>query len=481
MPTRNAYVILIAIVVSLFCHQAFRTVKSASVVGQAIDLINRDYYRDVDEKELLDAAMVGVVSGLDPFSEYLTVDKYQDLQDDMKQEFAGIGILVDQPAENEPVRVVTPLVGSPALEAGLMPNDLIVAVDRSDVSTSKLDEVSEKLRGEPGSTVEVVVRRGDDEKEVKVQRARIAMESVVGDYRDEQNNWVFRLQSHPEIAYVRVKKFGEKTVSELQTIFQQLDSSCEGLVLDLRDNGGGLLDAACIICDMFLEKGDIVSTRLRGGKVDEMVRATPGTEVPADLPMAILINSSSASASEIVAACLQDDDRALIVGSRSFGKGTVQQVIPLEYGRSALRLTIARYFRPSGVNIHREKEFKDEDIWGVTPNDGFEMPLTDDEIITLGTRWRDASFPFLTTMLQERDQAQPDGASGDNSQTNAENDGSGDTESGEVTEADLEDVATDPENTDAEVEARKLRDAKKAPELNYDPHLRAAVIEMLGL
>ena len=208
MPTRNTYVVLIAIVVSLFCHQVFRTVKSASVVGQAIDLINRDYYREVNEKELLDAAMVGVVSGLDPFSEYLTVDKYQDLQDDMKQEFAGIGILVDQPEENQPVRVVTPLVGSPALQAGLMPNDFIIAVDQSDVSASNLDEVSEKLRGEAGSTVEVVVRRGDDEKEVQVQRARIAMESVVGDYRDEQNHWVFRLQSHPEIAYVRVKKFG---------------------------------------------------------------------------------------------------------------------------------------------------------------------------------------------------------------------------------------------------------------------------------
>lgn len=463
MPTRNAYVVLIAIVVSLFCHQVFRTVKSASVVGQAIDLINRDYYREVNEKELLDAAMVGVVSGLDPFSEYLTVDKYQDLQDDMKQEFAGIGILVDQPEENQPVRVVTPLVGSPALQAGLMPNDFIIAVDQSDVSASNLDEVSEKLRGEAGSTVEVVVRRGDDEKEVQVQRARIAMESVVGDYRDEQNHWVFRLQSHPEIAYVRVKKFGEKTVSELQTIFQQLDSSCEGLVLDLRDNGGGLLDSACVICDMFLEKGDIVSTRDRSGNVDEMVRATPGTEVPADLPMAILINQNSASASEIVAACLQDHQRALIVGSRSFGKGTVQQVIPLEYGRSALRLTIARYFRPSGVNIHREKEFKDDDIWGVTPSEGFEIPLTDEEIIILGTRWRDASFPFLTTMLQESDPPNQEAPSDGSSPSNAE------------------DTAEESDQQVAEPDLRKLSDSKKAPELDYDPHLRAAVIEMLGL
>lgn len=395
MPPRNFNLILFAVVTSILCHITYRNARTASIVGEAIDLVEQHYVDPVERDQLLTAAMRGIVNSLDEHSSFFAVDAYSSFQDSMHQEFAGIGIYVDQPDPSEPVRVVTPLVGSPALEAGLLPNDLIVSVDGMDVSSMELPLVSARLKGTPGTSVSLGVLRGEETVSMTVQRATIELESIVGDHRDADNRWVYRLDSDPSVAYIRVKSFGEKTVHELEAVLKELDNDFAALVLDLRGNGGGLLYAARDVCDMFLSSGQIVSTRVRDGTIEESYAATPGTVVNLAKPMAVLIDRDSASASEIVAACLQDNRRATVVGTRSYGKGTVQEIIPLQYGRSALRLTVARYYRPNNKNIHRAADATEQDEWGVTPDPGFVIPMDDEALIQLAIRWREASFPML--------------------------------------------------------------------------------------
>ncbi|EKK03123.1 Peptidase S41A [Rhodopirellula baltica SH28] len=367
------------------------------MVGEAIEMIDRYYVEPVDRRELLTSAMAGMTSTLDQHSEYIPPVSYQAFQDTIQQEFAGIGIYVDQPVEGEPVRVITPLVGSPALRAGLMPGDAILEVDGEYVGDMDIRSVSERLRGPIATTVQLLVERGEEKLEVKVQRDTIQLESVIGDYRNGGNEWVYRLKQHPDIVYVRMTSFGDKTVSELRSVLSRLmpKPDVSGFVLDLRGNGGGLLTAAVDVCDMFLSSGRIVSTKTRGGVVEDEVSATAGTLVPPDMPVAILIDEHSASASEIVAAALQDHGRATIVGTRSYGKGTVQNILPLEYGRSALRLTVAKYYRPSDQNIHRGVDDTEEDVWGVSPDPGMDVKIAEDDIRQLARFWEEASYPSL--------------------------------------------------------------------------------------
>ena len=298
--------------------------------------------------------------------------------------------------------MITPLVGSPALKAGMLPGDKIVVVDGQDVRTLSLEDVSKRLRGPVDTTVRLVVARQEDEKvSMTVRRQTIELESVIGDHRDDRNQWVFRLKDDPTIAYMRLTGFGEKTAEELRQVLQDLDKDVSGLVLDLRGNSGGLLYAAVDVSNMFIERGRIVSTRVRGNVVEETFDAEPGTLVDAKLPVAVLIDGNSASASEIVAACLQDNGRAVIVGTRSYGKGTVQNILPLQYGRSALRLTVARYYRPNDKNIHRMPEATEDDEWGVSPDEGYEVPVDEQTLQDLMLRWRVASYPMLASVPAE--------------------------------------------------------------------------------
>ena len=358
--------------------------------------------------------MDGLTGSLDQHSSFIPGDAYDSFQDSINQEFAGIGIFVEQPEKGKPVRVITPLVGSPALEKGVLPNDQIVRVDAVDVTTMDLKAVSDRLKGPIGTTVNIQVRRAVDSNEnepqttdadstaetklvsMTIPRKTIALESVIGDHRSEDNKWVYRLESDPDIAYIRLTSFGEKTVRELQQVLTNLNNEFEALVLDLRGNSGGLLYAARDVSDMFIDKGRIVSTKTRGGVLEEVYDAQPGTLVAPNKLLTVLIDGGSASASEIVAACLQDSKRAVVVGTRSYGKGTVQNILPLQYGRSALRLTVARYYRPSDKNIHRSKDDTEEDEWGVKPDEGFQVTVDDETLIKLGQRWREASYPLLS-------------------------------------------------------------------------------------
>ena len=395
MLPRNLTIIAVALVVCTACHLMHRRTRVAATVGEAMEMIDRYYVEPVDDRALLISAMNGLTSTLDENSEFIPPRNYQEFQDSIQQEFAGIGIYVNQPAEGEPVRVITPLVGSPALAAGVLPGDRIIRVDEEDVSSMPIRDVSDRLRGPIGTTVKLQLKRGEEEVSTSVVRDRIQIESVIGDHRDEDNRWVYRLQDQPNVAYLSMRSFGDKTVDELAKALRDLDNDFDAIVLDLRGNGGGLLTAAVDVADMFLNKGRIVSTKTRGGQIEEIADATPGTLVDPSKPMAILVDHDSASASEIVSAALQDHERAIIGGTRSFGKGTVQNIMPLEFGRSALKLTVAKYYRPSDRNIHRSKDAKEEDEWGVTPDNGL---LVEMDLPTLGRMMilrQESSYPSL--------------------------------------------------------------------------------------
>lgn len=403
MPPKHLNFFLICGLVSFLCYTTYRLVRPVAVVADAVQLIDRFYVEPVDTNELVTAAMKGITNELDPNTDFITSQDYEQLQDSINQEFAGIGILIEQPGGEGPIRVITPLVGSPALEAGFRPDDRIVAVAGVDVTDTELREVSQLLRGPIETEVAVTVRRDEEMETLTVRRDTIRMESVIGDYRSDQDRWVYRLADDKRIAYVRLTTFGDKTVGELERVFADLDDRFTGLILDVRGNAGGLLETAIGVCDMFIEDGRIVSTKTRGGVLAAVSDATPGVLVDPRRPMVVLIDGNSASASEIVAACLQDHGRAVVVGSRSYGKGTVQDILPLQSGRSALRLTVAHYYRPSDHNIHRTSDAKPTDEWGVIPNEGMIVAVDETQSLQIYTRMQRASFPHLDIPIADSD------------------------------------------------------------------------------
>ena len=315
------------------------TYRQLTLFGDVFQRVREDYVEEVSDQDLVEAAINGMLTSLDPHSAYLPDDNFQKMQVQTRGKFGGLGIEVTM--ENGFVKVVSPIDDTPADKAGILPEDLIISVDGESIVGLTLNDAVEKLRGPIGSNVKISVQRAQDEPfEVNIIRDEIKIRSV-------------RSRLYETIGYIRITTFSEQTSPGLQKAMDDLQAETAegltGLVLDLRNNPGGLLSEAIRVSDAFLEKGEIVSTRGRGENDIQHAYARPG-DISDGLPLVVLINSGSASASEIVAGALKDHRRAIVMGTRSFGKGSVQTITPMP-GHGAMRLTTALYFTPSGVSI----------------------------------------------------------------------------------------------------------------------------------
>lgn len=306
-----------------------------------LDAIKQDYVEPVKDRDLLENAIRGMLSNLDPHSAFLDAETFQDLQVGTSGEFGGLGIEVGQ--EDGFIKVITPIDDTPAQRAGIRPGDLIIRLDETSVKGMALSDAIQRMRGKPNTPITLTVIREGSRKPLKFKLMRevIQVKSVKS-----------RLLE-PGFAYLRITQFQAKTAQnlqqELQALERQNQAPLKGLVLDLRNNPGGVLNGAVDVVDDFLEEGVIVETKGRSNGSDQSFKATPG-DLLKNAPMVVLVNGGSASASEIVAGALQDHQRALILGERTFGKGSVQTILPLGNG-TAVKLTTARYYTPKGRSI----------------------------------------------------------------------------------------------------------------------------------
>jgi len=350
-----------------------KTYRMLTMFGDVLDTVERQYVTEVDDTKLIHAALDGMLTSLDPHSGYLDPENFDDMRDQTRGEYGGLGLEIT--TEDGVVKVISPMDGTPAATAGVKPGDYITAVNGESVLGLSVNDAVKQMRGKPGETVTLTIaREKSDPFDVKIVREVIkpktAVARIEGDY-----------------GYLRISGFNEKTTDEAEAAWAKIKAekpNMKGLILDLRNNPGGLLDQAVSISDLFLENGEIVSQRGRDPRDVERYNARPG-DITGGLPMVVLINSGSASAAEIVAGALQDRKRAELVGLTSFGKGSVQTVIPLRGGvDGALKLTTARYYTPSGRSIQKT---------GITPD--LEVASTRDEAQAIANRayqFSEASF-----------------------------------------------------------------------------------------
>jgi carboxyl-terminal processing protease len=315
------------------------TYRLLNLFGDVFERVRSDYVEHATDKKLVEAAISGMLTSLDPHSGYLNSDSYREMQVQTRGEFGGLGIEVTM--ENGLVKVVSPIDETPAAQAGLEPGDFLTHLDGEPVLGLTLPEAVEKMRGRVGSKINLTVRReGREPFDVSITRDVIRIKSV-------------RARMEGKVGYVRISSFNEQTqealVQAVDDLKREAGLELQGIVLDLRNNPGGLLSQAVGVTDAFLDKGEIVSTRSRRSEETQRFNARAG-DIANDLPIVVLINGGSASASEIVAGALQDHRRAIVLGTKSFGKGSVQTIIPLT-GYGAIRLTTARYYTPSGRSI----------------------------------------------------------------------------------------------------------------------------------
>ena len=326
------------------------TYRQLSLFGDVFERVRSDYVEKPDDSKLVESAINGMLAGLDPHSSYMDAKSFRDMQVQTRGEFGGLGIEVTM--EEGLVKVVAPIDETPAAKAGVMANDIITHLDDESVQGLTLNQAVEKMRGPVNTKIKLkIMRKGADKPiEVTITRDIIRVRSV----RSNMNG--------DDVGYIRISQFNEQTTEGVRRAVNDLAAQAgdklKGYVIDLRNNPGGLLDQAISVSDAFLEKGEIVSTRGRNAEETQRFNARAG-DLTKGKPIIVLINGGSASASEIVAGALQDHKRATVIGTRSFGKGSVQTIIPLGSGNGALRLTTARYFTPSGRSIQAK---------GITPD-----------------------------------------------------------------------------------------------------------------
>ena len=338
------------------------TYENLDLFGDIFERIRSSYVEEIDEEKLIESAISGMLTSLDPHSSYMAPEDFSTMQVQTRGEFGGLGIEVTQ--ENGFIKVVSPIDDTPADNAGIEAGDFITKVDGESTLGKTLDEAVDKMRGPVGSEIIItVVREGVDEPfDVSIIRDTIEIKAVKA--RSEGKTVVLRVSSFTSKTYPNLKESLEKEINAAGGL-----EYINGVVVDLRNNPGGLLTQAIRVSDAFLESGEIVSTRGRGARDAERYNATPG-DLTNGKPIVVLINGGSASASEIVAGALQDHHRAIIVGTKSFGKGSVQTIIPLSSDGAAMRLTTARYYTPSGRSIQS---------LGVSPDILVEQRIRSDE------------------------------------------------------------------------------------------------------
>ena len=343
-------------------------------------MIEEQSLRQVPRQQLFISAMEGMLKDLDEHSMYISGDMFKQFDEEIRQEFGGVGMYVETDPKSKLLTVLAAMPGTPAFDAGLRSGDQIVEIDGAQTAGLTRRDAIKLLRGPIGKPVELKVVRGEREFFKSLNRAAISVPSVHGDFRQSDGNWRFVLKDQPNIGYIRLVQFGEKSAEEFAAAIQET-GKIDGLIIDLRNNAGGLLDVAIEICDMLLPAGKkIVSTRGRN-MPDREAFSTEKIGLDLQMPVCVIVNRNSASASEVVAGCLQDHGRAILVGEQSWGKGTVQNVIPIQRGESAMKLTTSSYWRPSGVHIDRYDEVaKKTNSWGVHPDDGYDVEQTDEDV-----------------------------------------------------------------------------------------------------
>lgn len=335
------------------------TYKSLKIFNEVLDIVEKNYVEEVKQKKLIDEAVNGMIKSLDPHSAYLTPDQYKELQVDTSGTFGGLGIVISM--QNDQLTVVSPIEDTPAFKAGIKAGDRIMKIDGQITKGMSIQEAVKKMRGPENTKVTLTIMRKDfkEPRDYEITRAVIKIKSVKHNVYEDS------------IGYIRISAFQESTVEELKKALQQISGKSKdlkGLVIDVRNNPGGLLDQAVKASDAFLKSGTIVSTKGRAKAIEsKFVARDDGSEPTA--PMVVLVNEGTASASEILAGALQDNGRAIVLGMPTFGKGSVQTVIPLEDG-SALKLTTAKYYTPKGRSIQAEGIKPDIVVEPIRPAEG---------------------------------------------------------------------------------------------------------------
>lgn len=346
------------------------TYELLNLFGEVMERAKVSYVEDVSDKKLIESAINGMLSSLDPHSSFLDDQSFKYMSEQTKGKFGGLGIEVTM--ENGVVKVVSPIDDTPASKAGLKPGDYITNIDGEAVMGMTLNDAVDKMRGKIGSKVKLTIRRINEKPlEVTLKREEIKIQSVKNNIKAD------------DVVYIRISSFSEDvdtmTAKAIKDAKKKLGDKLKGVVIDVRNNPGGLLDQAVNVSDLFLDKGEIVSTRSRNEEDTVKYTAKEG-DIAKGLPIVVIINDGSASASEIVAGALQDHKRAIILGEKSFGKGSVQTVIPLgKYG--AMRLTTARYYTPSGRSIQAK---------GIEPD--IEVKPAKVEVLDTGVGFSEAEF-----------------------------------------------------------------------------------------
>jgi carboxyl-terminal processing protease len=346
------------------------TFRQLKLFGDVFERVRAEYVEEITDEQLIEAAINGMLTSLDPHSGYLDAKKYRDMQVQTKGEFGGLGIEVTM--EDGLVKVVSPIDDTPAYRAGIQAGDVITHINSEPVLGMSLAEAVERMRGPVDTSIALTLRRPGEAEPIDVSMARavITISPV-------------RWHTEEDIGYIRVTTFNEQTESKVREALEGLETELgdrmKGVVLDLRNNPGGLLEQAVQVADVFLDRGEIVSTRGRRPDSIQRFNSRQG-DLLEGRPMVVLINGGSASASEIVAGALQDHDRAIVMGTPSFGKGSVQTIMPLP-GHGAIRLTTARYFTPAGTSIQAK---------GITPN--IEVRQSRVEVIDEGAARREADL-----------------------------------------------------------------------------------------